>query len=102
MTPRPWLQATVGISMGKVGSATAMEAADVVLLHDNLDQLDWLMGKARMTQQIVRQNLTIALGAICIASSLALIGAIPLWLAVVLHEGGTVCVGLNALRLLRK
>lgn len=94
-------RATVGISMGKVGSATAMEASDVVLLHDNLDQLDWLMEKARMTQKIVRQNLSIALGAIFIASSLAVLGVIPLWLAVVLHEGGTVCVGLNALRLLK-
>lgn len=94
-------RATVGISMGKVGSATAMEAADVVLLHDNLEQLDWLMEKARMTQKIVRQNLTIALGAIFIASTLAVMGTIPLWLAVVLHEGGTVCVGLNALRLLK-
>lgn len=94
-------RATVGISMGRLSSATAMEAADVVLLHDNLDQLDWLMEKARMTQQIVRQNLTIALGAIVIASSLAVMGTIPLWLAVVLHEGGTVCVGLNALRLLK-
>lgn len=94
-------RATVGISMGKVGSATAMDAADVVLLHDDLDQLDWLMEKAHMTQKIVRQNLSLALGAILIASSLALMGVIPLWLAVVLHEGGTVCVGLNALRLLR-
>lgn len=94
-------RATVGISMGKVGSATAMEAADVVLLHDNLDQLDWLMEKARMTEKIVKQNLSLALGAIFIASSLALMGTIPLWLAVVMHEGGTVCVGLNALRLLK-
>lgn len=94
-------RATVGISMGKVGSATAAEAADVVLLHDNLEYIDWLMLKAHQTQNIVKQNLTLAAGAILVASSLALFGYVPLWLAVILHEGGTVLVGLNALRLLR-
>lgn len=94
-------RATVGISMGKVGSATAIEAADVVLLHDNLDQIDWLMVKANQTQRIVKENLVLAFSAILFASVFALAGWIPLWLAVILHEGGTVLVGLNALRLLR-
>lgn len=94
-------RATVGISLGKVGSQTAVEAADVVLLHDDLEQLPWLMEKARMTQKIVRQNLFLAAGVILIATTPALLGWVPLWAAVVLHEGGTVIVGLNALRLLR-
>lgn len=94
-------RATVGIGMGKVGSGAAIEAADAVLLQDNLDKLDWLMTKARQTQTIVHQNLTIATGAILIASFPALAGWVPLWLAVVMHEGGTVLVGLNALRLLK-
>lgn len=94
-------RATVGICMGKVGSGTAIDAADVVLLHDNLEYIDWLMQKARQTQAIVRENLFIALSAILIASIPALAGLVPLWLAVVMHEGGTVLVGLNALRLLR-
>lgn len=93
-------RATVGISMGKVGSAAAVEAADVVLLQDSLDQLDWLMSKAKQTQVIVKQNLALAVAAMILASTLALAGIVPLWLAVVLHEGGTVLVGLNALRLL--
>lgn len=95
-------RATVGICMGKVGSTAAIEAADVVLLHDNIELLDWLVAKARKTRTIVKQNLTIAVAAICIAALPALAGLVPLWLAVVLHEGGTVLVGLNALRLLKK
>lgn len=94
-------RSTVGICMGKVGSGTAMDAADVVLLHDNLEYIDWLMHKARQTQAIVRENLSIAVCAIIIASFPALAGLVPLWLAVVMHEGGTVLVGLNALRLLK-
>jgi len=94
-------RATVGISMGKVGSSTAIEAADVVLLHDNLERLSWLMNKARDTKTIVTQNLTLAAAVILFATTPALLGWVPLWLAVVLHEGGTVLVGLNALRLLK-
>jgi len=94
-------RATVGICMGKIGSATAASAADIVLLHDNIELLDWLIGKSKATVQVVRQNLSIAALAIIIASLPALGGVIPLWLAVVMHEGGTVLVGLNALRLLR-
>jgi len=95
-------RASVGICMGKLGSATAVDAADVVLLHDNIEYLDWLFKKSHQTTRIVKQNLVIALSAIAIASIPALGGYIPLWLAVVMHEGGTVLVGLNALRLLRK
>lgn len=95
-------RATVGICMGKVGSSAAIDAADVVLLHDNIEMLDWLIGKAKQTQTIVKQNLFIATSAIFIASIPALAGIVPLWLAVVMHEGGTVLVGLNALRLLRR
>lgn len=95
-------RATVGIAMGQVGSATAIEAADVVLLHDNLHMLPWLFDKALLTRRIVKQNVALASLAICVASLSALFGIIPLWLAVVMHEGGTIVVGLNSLRLLRK
>ena len=94
-------RATVGLCMGKVGSGTAIDAADVIFLHDNLEMLEWLMLKAKQTQAIVRENLFIATGAILLASLPALAGLVPLWLAVIMHEGGTVLVGLNALRLLR-
>ncbi len=95
-------RATVGICMGKVGSATAVEAADIVLLQDSIEKLDWLIKKSRLTRHIVIQNLTLAIIAIFVASLPALAGIVPLWLAVVMHEGGTVLVGLNALRLLAR
>ncbi len=94
-------RSTVGICMGKVGSTAAMEAADIVLLQDNIEHLDWLFQKAIKTQTIVRQNLALAIAAIFIATIPSLAGFIPLWLAVLLHEGGTVIVGLNGLRLLK-
>ena len=95
-------RATVGIGMGKVGTTAAIDASDIILLHDNVEIIDWLFGKAIQTQNIVRQNLIIATGAILFASLPALTGLVPLWLAVIMHEGGTVLVGLNALRLFRK
>jgi len=95
-------RATVGICMGQVGTTTAMDASDIVLLHDNIELLSWLYGKAKKTQVIVKQNFLMATGAIIFASVPALLGIVPLWLAVILHEGGTILVGLNALRLLRK
>ncbi len=95
-------RATVGISMGKVGSASAVEASDVVLIRDDLSVLSWLISKARKSMTIVKQNLFLALSVILFASVPALLGLIPLWLAVILHEGGTVLVGLNSLRLLKR
>lgn len=91
-------QATVGVAMGEAGSATAIEAADVVLLHDTLSSLPWLIRKAKKTRRIVSQNLAIALAVILLVSWPASLGLIPLWLAVILHEGSTIVVGLNALR----
>jgi len=95
-------RATVGISMGKIGSATAVDASDVVLLNDDLSLLPWLFAKAHQTRAIVKQNLTLALVVICFATTPALLGLIPIWTAVLLHEGGTLLVGLNSLRLLKR
>lgn len=94
-------RATVGISMGKIGSATAVDASDVVLLNDDLDSIGWLFTKSHQTLKIVKQNLVLALSIILFATIPALFGWIPLWAAVLLHEGGTVLVGLNSLRLFR-
>lgn len=95
-------RATVGISLGRIGSAVAVDASDVVLLNDDLPLLSWLFKKAKQTRSIVKQNLALALGVIALATTPALLGLVPLWVAVLLHEGGTVLVGLNSLRLLRK
>ncbi|MDR3624953.1 MAG: cation-translocating P-type ATPase [Chlamydiales bacterium] len=94
-------RATVGISMGKVGSTTAIDASDIVLLHDNIELLDFLIAKSHATKRIILENVCVAFAAILFASIPALFGIVPLWLAVILHEGGTVLVGLNSLRLLK-
>ncbi|MGL4540541.1 MAG: heavy metal translocating P-type ATPase [Candidatus Rhabdochlamydia sp.] len=95
-------RATVGISMGTIGSATAIEASDIVFLHDDLSLLDWMIHKAHKTTAIVKQNIVLALAVILLVTFPALLGLVPLWLAVIFHEGGTVLVGLNSLRLLRQ
>ena len=83
------MRAHVGISMGKIGSATAIEASDVIFLHDNLAHVTWLIRKARQTKRILFQNITVALFVIVLATTPALLGLVPLWAAVILHEGGT-------------
>ena len=95
-------RASVGVAMGAVGTTTAMEAASIVLLHDNIHLLDWIIHKARDTRKVVKQNVFLASLAILGASIPALMGAVPLWLSVILHEGGTILVGLNGLRLLKR
>ncbi len=94
--------AYVGVAMGKIGSQTAIEAADVVLLNDDIATIGWLLNHAKKTHRIVKQNITLALLAIGINAILSLSGLIPLFIAVILHEGSTVLVGLNSLRLLRQ
>jgi heavy metal translocating P-type ATPase len=95
-------RATVGISMGKIGSATAVDASDIIFIHDDISLLSWLYKKAHQTRRILRENIALALGVILFVTTPALLGLVPLWVAVILHEGGTVLVGLNSLRLLKK
>lgn len=94
-------RATVGISLGKIGSRAAIDASDIVFLHDEITLLPFLFKKAKQTLSIVRQNLTLAVSIILFASLSALFGLVPLFAAVILHEGGTILVGLNSLRLLK-
>jgi Zn2+/Cd2+-exporting ATPase len=93
--------ADVGIAVGSIGADVAMEASDIVLMTDNLGSVAWLHEHAKRTARIVRQNIAIAVGVIVLLSGFAVTGHIPLPLAVVGHEGSTVFVALNALRLLR-
>lgn len=95
-------RATVGVSMGQLSSASAREASDVVLLHNALPVLVWLMEKAAKTQRIMTQNLTVATLAILVGTAASALALLPLWLAVSVHEGSTLIVGLNALRLLHR
>lgn len=94
--------ASVGIAMAGFGSSAAAHAADVLLLDDDPSQIPWLLQKSLRTKRIIWQNLSLAGAAIIFASTAALLGIIPLWFAVVAHEGGTILVGLNGLRLMRK
>ena len=92
--------ATVGIAMGKSGTDVALEAADVALMSDDLMRLPFAVGISRASRSIVRQNVTISMGMVFVLIPLAVAGAIPIWLAVIMHEGSTVAVVLNSLRLL--
>jgi Cd2+/Zn2+-exporting ATPase len=92
--------ATVGVAMGAGGTAVALETADVVLMGDDLGKLSFAIGLSRASARIIRQNIVIALGVIVLLVIAALTGTIALSVAVVFHEGSTIGVVLNALRLL--
>lgn len=93
--------AHVGIAMGAAGTDVAMETADVVLMSDSLAKLPEAFALGRRTRRIVLQNLVFALGVIVTLGLFALFRGIPLPLGVIGHEGSTVLVCLNGLRLLR-
>jgi len=92
--------ATVGVAMGEGGTAVALETADVVLMGDDLGKLSFAIGLSGASARIIRQNLVIALGVIVLLVLAALTGRIALSVAVVVHEGSTIVVVLNSLRLL--
>lgn len=92
--------ATVGVAMGAGGTAVALETADIVLMGDDLGKLPFAIGLSRASARIIRQNLMIALGVIAMLLIAAGFGIIPLSVAVAFHEGSTIVVVLNALRLL--
>lgn len=92
--------ATVGIAMGGAGTAVALETADVALMADDMSKLPFAVGLSRASRAIIQQNLVIALGVIGVLILTSCLGLVQLTWAVVLHEGSTVIVALNALRLL--
>ncbi len=91
--------ATVGIAMGAAGSDVALETADVALMSDDLSHLPFAVGLSRQTSRIIRQNLWISLGMVAFLVPATILG-LRLGPAVLLHEGSTLVVVLNALRLL--
>jgi P-type E1-E2 ATPase len=93
-------RADVGIAMGAAGSDVALQAADVALLSEDMKKLADAHGLARRTAAIIRQNLTVAIGAMLVLVTGGLFFDLPLPMAVIGHEGGTVLVVLNGLRLL--
>jgi Cd2+/Zn2+-exporting ATPase len=85
--------------MGAAGSDVALETADVALMGDDLARLPFALQLSRQTSRIIRQNVWISLGMIAVLVPSAIFG-LNLAVAVVFHEGSTVMVVLNALRLL--
>jgi Cd2+/Zn2+-exporting ATPase len=90
----------IGIAMGAAGSAVALETADVALMADRLDKLPFSIRLSRQTNKIIKQNLWISLGMVAILVPLTISGIASIGPAVVAHEGSTLVVVLNALRLL--
>jgi Cd2+/Zn2+-exporting ATPase len=93
-------RADVGIAMGAAGSDVALQAADVALLSEDMTKLAEAQQLAKRTARIIRQNLAFALIAMAVLVISGLFFDLPLPLAVIGHEGGTVLVVLNGLRLL--
>ncbi len=91
--------ATVGIAMGAAGSDVALETADVALMADDLNHLPFVVGLSRQTSRIIRQNLWFSLGMVAFLVPATILG-LRLGAAVLLHEGSTLLVVVNALRLL--
>jgi len=92
--------ADVSIAMGARGSDAALEQAEVILMHDRIENVLAAFNLSRRAKRIIKQNLTIALGVVVIMAGASLFGLVPLWLGVTMHEGSSVVVCLNALRLL--
>ena len=90
---------TVGIAMGAAGSDVALEAADVALMGDDLRQLPFVVGLSRQTSRIIKQNLWVSLGVVAVLIPATIFG-LNIGTAVLFHEGSTILVVINALRLL--
>nr|MCU0493312.1 heavy metal translocating P-type ATPase [Chloroflexaceae bacterium] len=92
--------ARLGVAMGAAGTDVALESADLLLVADDLSKLPGALKLARRARRVVRQNLTFALGVIALLVAFSLAGEVPLPLGVVGHEGSTLLVVANGLRLL--
>jgi len=92
--------ATVGIAMGAAGTDVALETADVVLMGDKLESIPYAIKLSRRARRVVWQNITFALAVIVVLVLGAFIVELPLPVGVIGHEGSTVIVVLNGLRLL--
>lgn len=92
--------ADVGVAMGARGSDAALEQADIVLMNDRLENFLSALELSQRARRVIQQNLAISLGTVGVLAVLAMLGKIPLAVGVIGHEGSTVVVVLNSLRLL--
>ena len=95
-------EADLGISMGSIGSDAAIEASDIVLMHDNLNKIPLVIKIARITQRIVKFNIVFALGFKFLMLILAIFGIASIWMAVFADVGVTLLAVLNSLRIMKK
>ena len=94
-------EADLGISMGSIGSDAAIEASDVVLMHDNLSKIPLVIKIAKVTQSIVKFNIVFALGFKLLMLVLATFGFASIWMAVFADVGVTLLAVLNSLRIMK-
>jgi Cd2+/Zn2+-exporting ATPase len=92
---------TVSIAMGAAGSDVALETADVALMSDKIENLPFVIGLSRASKRIIKQNIWISLSVVVLLVPATILGLTNIGLAVFFHEGSTIVVVLNALRLLR-
>ncbi|MGQ8875016.1 heavy metal translocating P-type ATPase [Paenibacillus sp. TSA_86.1] len=93
--------ATVGMGMGLSGSGTAIEVADAVLMNDNIEEIAWVIEQARRAERTVKYNMCFAITVILALIAGNFLQDVALPLGVIGHEGSTILVILNGLRLLR-
>jgi Cd2+/Zn2+-exporting ATPase len=92
--------ADVSVAMGARGSDAALEQAEVILMHDRIENVLAALRVSRRARTVIRQNLAISLGVVALMAIAAIFGIVPLAVGVAAHEGSTVVVCLNSLRLL--
>ena len=93
--------ASVGVAMGVIGSATALETADVALMTDDLSRIPFVIQLGRRTVATIKQNIVFALALKAVFLALAIVGLATLWMAVFADVGASLIVILNGMRLLR-
>ncbi len=90
----------IGVAMGARGSDAALEQAEVILMHDRIENFLAAHRLSRRARSVIKQNLTISLGVVVVMVVATALGAVPLAIGVAAHEGSTLVVCLNSLRLL--
>lgn len=94
--------ADVAFGMGQRGSDASLEQSDVVLMSDRIENIPRAIDLSRRAKRIIVQNVTMSLGTIAVMVLAAVFGLIPIAIGVLAHEGSTVVVCLNSMRLLRR
>jgi Cd2+/Zn2+-exporting ATPase len=95
-------RADIGVAMGAAGTDTAMEAADIVIMNDDLRRIPEAIRLSRLTHTVLWQNIALALGIKVVFLTLALFGNATMWMAVFADMGASLLVVANGLRMLRK